>query len=101
MNITQAFLKHLYPSMLVLHQHILYVCWKPIQAWLGEMLLTSLCDGCNPFELENREFGWWLRFNGYLSAVANVWALLSIVYAVIFGSPRLFNGIGMSHFPAG
>ena len=45
MNITQAILEHLYPTLFILHQHILYVCWKPIQAWLGEMMLTSLCDG--------------------------------------------------------
>lgn len=72
MKLTQAIPEHLYPYFIVLHQHIMYIRWKPIQAWSGGLLLTSLCDGYNPFELENREFGWWLRFNGYLSAVANV-----------------------------
>jgi hypothetical protein len=101
MKLTQAILEHLYPYFIVLHQHVLYIRWKLIQAWSGGLLLMTPCDGYNPFELEDREFGWWLRFNGYLSAVTNVWTLLSIFYAVIFGPPRLFNGIGISHFPAG
>jgi hypothetical protein len=45
-------------------------------------MASNVCPWTNQFELENREFGWLLRFNGYLSAPTNVWALLALTYTV-------------------
>ena len=48
-------------------------------------MASNVCPWTNPFELENREFGWLLRFNGYLSAPTNVWGLLALAYTVFCG----------------
>ena len=48
-------------------------------------LASKVCPWTDPFGLLEKKFGWWLRFNGYLGAVTNVWRCVEILYLVCFG----------------
>lgn len=44
MNLMESVFEVLFPSAFTLQQQVLHVCWRPCQAWLGEILFTRLCN---------------------------------------------------------
>jgi hypothetical protein len=44
MNLMQSIFQVLSPMIFVLHHHILHVCWRPSQAWLGEIHFTQFSN---------------------------------------------------------
>ncbi|KAL9023097.1 MAG: hypothetical protein Q9196_007389 [Gyalolechia fulgens] len=45
MNLAEALFEYHYPGMFHLHQHVIYHCWREIQPWYSEILLTRLAQG--------------------------------------------------------
>ncbi|KAI4194990.1 MAG: hypothetical protein LQ346_003569 [Caloplaca aetnensis] len=45
MNLAHALFEYKYPGMFRLHQHIIYHCWREVQPWYAEVLLTRLAQG--------------------------------------------------------
>lgn len=45
MNLAEAAFETVYPGAFKLQQNIIYACFRPIQTWLSEIMLTQLAQG--------------------------------------------------------
>ncbi|KAI4125336.1 MAG: hypothetical protein LQ338_004318 [Usnochroma carphineum] len=91
MNLAEALFKYQYPGMFRLHQHIIYRCWREIQPWYAEILLSRLAQSytynaggfnhygagsSNSSSFDTRSIKDWERFQAEICADDGFWRRL-------------------------